>query len=62
MNRPAATVAAWWAHPLDIDAIQPGIPLPRDGKSAARDEPFRARFARLMRHERPRETAPGSTK
>jgi hypothetical protein len=55
MNRPAATVAMWWANPLDIDAIHPCIPLPRDWESQALNEPFRARFARVIRSERQRE-------
>lgn len=52
MNRPAGTVAAWWANPLDIDAKHPQIPLPRDAEVPLLVKPVRARFARVSRTER----------
>jgi hypothetical protein len=52
MNRPAGTVAAWWANPVDIDAEHPSIPLPRDRDTALLNKPGRARFARILRSER----------
>jgi hypothetical protein len=58
MNRPAGTVAAWWAHPLDIDAKHPCIPLPRDWEAQLLNEPFRVRFVRALRNERSAEKAP----
>jgi hypothetical protein len=62
MNRPAGTVAAWWANPLDIDANHPCIPLPRDREAQSLNEPFRARFARVMRSERQPESAPAGSR
>jgi hypothetical protein len=56
MNRPAGTVAAWWAPPLDIDANHPCIPLPRDWDAQPRNEPLRARLARVMRSDRQQES------
>jgi hypothetical protein len=52
MNRPAGTVAAWWANPLDIDAKQPQIPLQRAWEGPLLDKPVRARSARVSRSER----------
>jgi hypothetical protein len=52
MNRPAGTVAAWWANPLDIDAKHPQIPLQRDGDVPPLGKPVRARSARVSRSER----------
>jgi hypothetical protein len=53
MNRPAGSVAAWWASPLDIDAQHPVIPFPREPGDvrvgAGEFEPLGARIARVMR-------------
>jgi hypothetical protein len=52
MNRPAGTVAAWWANPLDMDAKHTQIPLQRAWEAPLRDKPVRARPARVSRSER----------
>ena len=58
MNRPAGTVAAWWANPLEIDAEHPCIPLPRDWEIPRLNRPVRARIARVLRSERSSATEP----